>query len=308
MQEQEPRELAQPPFPTQFESPFSDEFVQFAQTITKEEFETIRAFAFKHAGIAIADYKQNMVFGRVIKRLRALRIPSITDYLEHLDGPKGRGEIQFLVNALTTNKTSFFRESHHFVHLTETFFPEKISAIRAGAPGRIRLWSAGCSSGEEAYSIAMTSLSSLAAPAAMHRNIDLKILSTDIDTHILEKAKSGVYPADHLDDIPERLARIYMRRVKNDEALCSVRDFVRNHICFKYLNLIGEWPMKGPFDAIFCRNVVIYFNKETQRVLFDRFAEMLPMGGYLYIGHSESLHRVSERFENVGQSIYRRVI
>lgn len=290
-----PFEAASPPFP--------EEFARFTQSITWEEFETVRRFAYRHAGISIADYKQNMVFGRVIKRLRALKITTIAEYLDYLDGPLGGGEVEFLINALTTNKTSFFRESHHFVHLAEVFYPEKLASIRNGGSGRIRIWSAGCSSGEEPYSIAMTSLDSL--PPGL--GTDLRILATDIDTAILSKARAGVYPADFVEDIPARLGRTYMRRPKNDPASCAVKEILHGHIVFKQLNLLADWPMKGPFDAIFCRNVVIYFDKDTQRGLFDRFASILAPGGYLYIGHSESLHRVSERFENVGQSIYRRI-
>lgn len=289
-----------------FESPHIDDLVQFTQAITWKEFNAIRKFAFEHAGISIADYKQNMVFGRVVKRLRALAISTIAEYLDYLEGPRGSDEYEFLINALTTNKTSFFREDHHFTHLANSFFPEIVRSGAGRKSNRIRIWSAGCSSGEEPYSIAMTALSSL--PAAAGLQIDLKILATDIDTSIVHKAKKGIYSRQFLDDIPEQYRRLYLRTDKGSEDSFSIRDFVRDKITFKPLNLICDWPMKGPFDAIFCRNVVIYFNKETQKALFDRFAEILPMGGLLYIGHSESLHRVTERFEIVGQSIYRKVI
>ena len=268
--------------------------------ISDDEFDYFRAIAYREAGISIADFKRNMVFRRISKRVRTLGLKSIADYRSHLESGHWDSERQPLINALTTNKTSFFREEHHFRYLEQTALPEFNAASRAGGPRRLRIWSAGCSSGEEPYSVAMT----------LHKMIDrlnecdARILATDIDTEMVEHGKRGVYANEFLDDIPGDYRLKYTGVADNGHFQMS--HAMKKLITFKALNLLGDWPMKGPFDMIFCRNVVIYFDKPNKEILFDRFADILKPGGLLLIGHSESLFKVTKRFRMVGQSVYQR--
>ena len=271
--------------------------------LTDRQFNFIRGLAKAHTGIAIADYKRNMVYRRVSKRMRALSLEDVQDYCDILSGPQAEREMQLFINALTTNKTELFRERHHFDHLTSFAFPKFLEEAARRGSRRLRIWSAGCSSGEEPYSIALT----------MHESIpslpqwDARILATDIDTEMVEKGRVGIYPSDAMDSLPARARSKYVEPVAGDKSRKRMAEALRSSITFKPLNLLESWPMKGPFDFIFCRNVVIYFDKPTQRVLFDRFADIMRDGSYLYIGHSESLYRVTERFRTVGKSIYQKV-
>lgn len=270
--------------------------------ISDREFDFIRALAMTHAGIALADYKRNMVYRRVTKRLRALDIAHVGDYCDLLADPANAAEIGELINALTTNKTSFFRENHHFEHFAQTALPRIVARAEVDRNRRLRVWSAGCSSGQEPYSLAMTLLDT--APKLV--GWDIRILATDIDTDILAKAQAGIYPSDDLRFVSPAFVRNFVEPVSGDREHARVGDKVRDLIVFKHLNLHEAWPMRGPFDAIFCRNVVIYFDKPTQCVLFNRFADMLRDGSFLYLGHSESLYKVSDRFRPIGQSIYQK--
>lgn len=271
--------------------------------ISREDFDLIREIARAHAGIVIADFKRNMVFRRVSKRLRELGLSTVSDYCAILTGPHGEREIQPLINALTTNKTDFFREAHHFEHMENIALPRKRAQTKATGQRRLRIWSAGCSSGEEPYSIAMTLADS------MHdlNHWDARILATDIDTETLKTGAAGVYDIRDSKSIPAAMRSKYVRTMAADKTRCSMSKMLRALVTFKPLNLLDPWPMAGPFDIVFCRNVVIYFSKDTQRELFDRFADLIRLGGFLYIGHSESLYRVSTRFKIAGQSIYQRV-
>ena len=271
--------------------------------ISQEDFDLIRQIARCHAGIVIADFKRNMVFRRVSKRLRELRLSTVSDYCAILTGPNGEREIQPLINALTTNKTDFFREAHHFDHMAKIALPRLRAQAKAAGQRRLRIWSAGCSSGEEPYSIAMT----LAASMRDLNHWDARILATDIDTETLKKGTAGVYDIRDSKGIPAAMRSKYVRTMRADKTRCSMSQMLRTLVTFKPLNLLDPWPMKGPFDIVFCRNVVIYFSKDTQRELFDRFADLIRIGGFLYIGHSESLYKVSNRFKIAGQSIYQRV-
>ena len=271
--------------------------------ISKEDFDLIRQIARSHAGIVIADFKRNMVFRRVSKRLKELRLSTVSDYCAILSGPQGEREIEPLINALTTNKTDFFREAHHFDHMKTIALPRLRAQAKATGQRRLRIWSAGCSSGEEPYSIAMT----LADSISDLNHWDARILATDIDTETLKTGTAGIYDIRDSEGIPAAMRSKYVRTMRADKTRCSMSQMLRTLVTFKPLNLLDPWPMKGPFDIIFCRNVVIYFSKDTQRDLFDRFAELIKIGGFLYIGHSESLYRVSNRFKIAGQSIYQRV-
>lgn len=271
--------------------------------MSDEEFNTFKAIARDHAGIVIADFKKNMVARRVRMRLKALAIPNLETYCELLRGPKGRREIQPLINALTTNKTEFFREKHHFEHLSRDAL-SLLKASRGGKLNRLRIWSAGCSTGEEPYTIAMT----LQAAATSCEPIDYRILATDIDTNVLAVAKEGHYRKADVAPIAPALRAVYLRPEKTGEKSYTVAPEIKSRISFQHLNLHECWPMKGPFDIIFCRNVVIYFDKAMQRQLFDRMAGILAKDGLLYCGHSESLYGVSSRFRSIGQSIYQRAV
>ena len=203
-----------------------------------------------------------------------------------------------MIAALTTNVTSFYREPHHFKHLREAVLPDLVARARAG--GRVRLWSAGCSSGMEPYSIAIT----LAEALSSQRAIDARILATDIDSAMLQTGMRGVYPEPDLRDVPVA-ARRFFRAADHGEV--TMPPATQGLIAFKQLNLLDDWPMRRRYDAIFCRNVVIYFDKPTKQRLFDRMADQLQPDGLLYIGHSENLTGISDRFQLVGRTVYRRV-
>ena len=264
--------------------------------LADEDFRAIAAMLRAETGIVLNNSKRELVAGRLGRRLRALRLAGFPEYREVLGGPGGETERREMINALTTNLTSFFREAHHFEFLAE----DVMAGIVAGATSRrLRLWSAACSSGEEAYSMAMVMQKALTGKGKW----DARVLATDIDSNMVDTARQGIYPADRAAAIPSIYARM---RVRGADDTVAMPDDLKALITFNQLNLLGHWPMRGPFDAIFCRNVVIYFDKETQRALFDRMADILVPGGTLFIGHSETLFRVSERFDSLGRTIYRK--
>lgn len=269
-------------------------------SFTDEDFNFIRRVVMEKTGIALAEHKRELVYGRLAKRLRAIGLDSFSRYCAYVQDHED--ELHELVNAITTNLTAFFRESYHFDHLRESILPE---LMRSNADSRrIRIWSAGCSTGEEPYSIAMVVRDVIPASS----NWDVKILATDIDTNVLNKAQAGVYAEERAKDIPVPLCRRFVAKGSGQNAgRIRMRDELRSMISFRQLNLMDPWPMKGPFDFIFCRNVVIYFDKPTQKILFDRYADILRPGGHLFVGHSETLFKVSTRFALVGRTIYRRV-
>lgn len=261
------------------------------------DFQEIRQLVARHTGINLSDAKRDMVYGRLSRRLRALGLRSFAEYCRRIK-QGDEAELVKFTNAITTNLTSFFREPHHFDYLSRTLLPD---LLQHKATPRLRIWSAGCSTGEEAYSLAMTVQESVPS------DWDVKILATDIDSNVVERARQGIYPLERVEGLSKTRLRRWVRRGKGDKAaLVRMAPALRDMITFKTLNLMHEWPMRGPFDFIFCRNVVIYFNKDTQRELFQRFADYLPADGHLFIGHSESLHKVSDRFRLLGQTIYRK--
>jgi chemotaxis protein methyltransferase CheR len=271
---------------------------QWAPRMSDKQFDFFRDLAKAQAGITLPDYKRNMVYRRVSRRLTALKLKDFGSYQEFLLAPKNVAEIEFFVNALTTNKTEFFRENHHFEHLAEVVLPGLVK--RQDTSRKLRIWSAGCSSGQEPYSIAMTLAESLTDLARW----DAKILATDIDTAMIEHGRRGIYPATEILPVPLPLREKYIDMQANSGRMSAA---LRGLITFNQLNLHGPWPMKGKFDVILCRNVIIYFDKPSQCELFDRFANLMADGAYLYIGHSESLYKVTERFRSIGQSIYQRI-
>ena len=265
-----------------------------------EDFEALRKLVKEITGINLSDQKRELVYGRLARRLRVLHLRTFAEYRDLLASDGGR-EIGELCNAITTNLTSFFRESHHFDYLREQVLQPR-AANRAGQR-RVRIWSAGCSTGEEAYSLAMTVVESF--PDL--RTWDVKILATDLDSDVLAKAQRGVYTADRVRGIgPQRLSRFFVEKREREGPCYEVSRELAALITFKQLNLMHSLPMKGPLDAIFCRNVVIYFDKDTQRELFSRVAQLQRRDDLLFLGHSESLFKVSESYTPIGKTVYRR--
>lgn len=258
-----------------------------------EDFRRAARLIHQRAGISLSPAKQDLVYSRLVRRLRERGMRSFAQYLDLVEGGDV-AEVQAFTNALTTNLTSFFREEHHFEVLAGL-----VQALPRGAP--LNIWCAASSTGEEPYSIAMTALEC----AGGGRN-PIHIVATDIDTAVLAKAQSGVYTADRLERMsPQRVKRFFLRGTGAQEGMVRVRDEVRELVRFSQLNLLGEaWSVRGPFDAIFCRNVLIYFDKATQTRVLRRMAPLLQPHGLLFIGHSESLFHVAELFELRGRTVY----
>ena len=267
---------------------------------SEEDFQALRVLVKSLTGIHLSEQKRELVYGRLTRRLRALQLRSFAEYRDRLT--RDQQEVAELCNAITTNLTSFFREPHHFQYLRD-----HVLAPLAADPGRgrrLRIWSAGCSTGEEPYSIAMAVLEALPEPERW----DVKILATDLDSEVLERARRGVYPAERTGNIsPELLERFFIERQEPGGPCRQIAPQVAALVTFKQLNLIHDLPMRGPLDAIFCRNVVIYFDKETQRELFARIARLQRSGGLLFLGHSESLFKVCDSYALIGKTIHRRV-
>ncbi|GGY39336.1 CheR family methyltransferase [Parvularcula lutaonensis] len=269
---------------------------------TDEDFRQIKGMIYDDAGIFIPDTKMNLVYSRLARRLRALGMTTFYDYVLHVQSRAGREERGHLINALTTNLTHFFREPHHFETARKELVPKALEQTEKG--GRFRVWSAGCSTGEEAYSLAITLLD--AAPELGKR--DVMILGTDIDSNVVEKATKGAYEKDIISPVEPRLRQRFFQTGWGPNAdRYVVGDELRAITQFKVLNLMQHWPMTGQFDAIFCRNVVIYFDEATKSVLWDRYANILKPGGLLFIGHSERIGgKARERFEPAGLTTYRK--
>jgi len=256
------------------------------------------------AGISLAPHKIEMVYARLARRLRSLGLRDFDAYCDLLDSEAGADEVGFLVNALTTNLTSFFRESHHFDHLGRAALPAFVRREAGKPKPRLRIWSAGCSSGAEPYTISMIAASTI---ADIHR-WDARVLATDIDTHMVETARAAVYPEGMADDIPPRLREAFTRRAVDERGgpAFSISGAARAMVTAKPLNLLESWPMKGRFDAVFCRNVLIYFDRIGRARVVERFADILADDGFLYLGHSETLHGVTGAFRQIGATIYRK--
>jgi chemotaxis protein methyltransferase CheR len=265
-----------------------------------QDFTALRALVRKHTGISLSEAKRELVYGRLSRRLRALGLQSFSDYRGLLESDAQGAEMVEFCNAITTNLTAFFREAHHFEYLRDQVV---MPLMKRGSGQRLRIWSAGCSTGEEPYSIAMTVRESL-PDGARH---DIKILATDLDSDVLSRARSGVYAQDRVKTLPaERVARFFREQGEGGAARYCVTPDLAELITFNQLNLMNPLPMKGPLDVIFCRNVVIYFDKETQRDLFQRYAQLQRPGDILFLGHSENIFNVSNDYTLIGKTIYRR--
>jgi chemotaxis protein methyltransferase CheR len=268
---------------------------------TDADFESLRRLVRELAGITLADSKRELVYGRVSRRLRALNMSSFADYRALLASEAGRAEIGEFINAVTTNLTAFFRENHHFEYLRDSFL--KPRAADPSAPRRIRLWCAAASTGEEPYSIAMT----VAEAIPDWERWDIKILATDLDTNCLQQCEAGSYREDRVRTLPRLLLDKYFTRSgQGQDVRYNVKAQLKKMITFRQLNLVQPFPMRGPLDVIFCRNVIIYFDKETQRALFSRVAPLQRPGDVLILGHSESLLKVSDAWTLMGKTIYRK--
>lgn len=267
--------------------------------LSDTDFSVIRETIYRLSGIQLSEHKRELVYSRLTRRLREHGLPTFKSYIDLLDGPKGSVELEHMVNALTTNLTSFFREKHHFDHLQNAALPA-ILGDPAGSGRRLRIWSSACSTGEEPYSIAATLLES---PFNWDR-IDARILATDLNTDVLKQAAKGHYASAEMAKSPA-MCRKYFNWSTEGHAEAASR--IKNLISFRQLNLLNRWPMKGRFDAIFCRNVLIYFDTETKSKLVDRFVDILNPKGWLYLGHSESASGNHPGLELIGQTTYRKI-
>lgn len=268
-----------------------------------KDFQFISLLVAKHAGITLHEGKRELVYGRLAKRLRALRIETFGEYCDILKDEKCE-ELLHCVNAITTNVTTFFRENHHFQFLQTALLPELIKESGSTGKRSLHIWSAGCSTGQEPYSIAM----SLCEYAPGLSGWDIKILATDLDSKVIEQAESGVYRIDHLENIsPERKKRFFLKGKGNSEGFARIVPEIKDMVRFERLNLVEPWGLAEKFDIIFCRNVMIYFNNETRQRLLMEFAGKLVPGGYLFVGHSESLSGVRNVFSPAGTTIHRKL-
>jgi chemotaxis protein methyltransferase CheR len=266
-----------------------------------DDFRRIAALLYEQSGICLAESKAALVYSRLAKRLRALGLSSFSEYYDLVVSPEGEAERSAMLNALTTNLTRFYREPHHFEHLRQEVIEPMAETLRRG--GRMRLWSAGCSSGQEPYTIALTVLSVL--PNAP--DLDVKILATDIDSNMLSLCRAGVYSLDAVEPIPAALRDRWFERDGARASSWRIGSAARSLVTFNHLNLMGAWPMKGPFQAIFCRNVVIYFDEPTQERVWSRMAPLLDVDGRLYVGHSERVAGDGGFLAGDGLTVYRKL-
>lgn len=271
-------------------------------TFTDADFQSLRQLVKEISGITLADSKRELVYGRLSRRLRALGIATFAEYRQLLASEAGREELGEFTNAVTTNLTSFFRENHHFDYLRDEYLLPR--AQNPGASRRLRIWCNAASTGEEPYSIAMT----VAEAIPDWERWDIRILATDLDTRCIADCEAATYREDRVRGLPRaRLERWFERVPRGAETAYRVKPELRRMIAFRQLNLMHALPMRGPLDVIFCRNVIIYFDKETQRGLFARMAPLQRPGDLLFLGHSESLFKVSDAWTLIGKTIYQRV-
>ncbi len=273
------------------------------ELLSEGDFQRLSDAVYRHCGINLHDGKRELVRARISKRLRLGGFPNATEYVRQVLSAGEGDEFTELIDALSTNLTSFFREIGHFDHLTQSFLPELLCRKRSARGNRIRAWSAGCSTGEEPYSLAITLLDATGDDPSW----DVKLLATDISTKVLETARAGFYDKARIDSVPPMLRGRYLTSSRAEgRGVYEVAPAARRLVTFAYLNLMEPWPFTGPFDFIFCRNVMIYFDKPTQQKLVNRFWDCLDRGGLLFTGHSESLTGISHRFRYVQPTIYAR--
>jgi chemotaxis protein methyltransferase CheR len=273
-------------------------------TITDRDFKAVQKLIYDLAGIVISDAKRVMVQGRLNKRLRALGLESYHEYLDYMLAPEQKEEVVQFINALTTNKTDFFREQHHFDFLAHTALPRIVEKARLGGPRRLRVWCSASSTGEEPYSIAMT----IREFFGSNSDWDIRVLASDIDTSVLATASRGEYAEDRVQEMPAHLlSRYFDQHDSSSQRTWQAKPELRELITFRRINLQDDvWPIQTTFDVIFCRNVMIYFDSASQRKIVNHFAEHLDDDGYLMLGHSEALIGVTNHFQLQGDTVYRK--
>jgi chemotaxis protein methyltransferase CheR len=269
--------------------------------LTRRDLNEIAAMIYSDAGIALNDSKASLVYSRLSKHIRNLGLSGFRAYCQLVASQEGAGERREMLSHLTTNFTRFFRENHHFEHLRDDVLPGLIQRAKSG--GRVRIWSAASSDGQEPYSIALTVFQ--AFPNVL--DYDFKILATDIDPKILAIARQGAYDEQALETVSPAMRKQWFKEVEiGGRRKFQVDERLKRLITYNELNLMAQWPFKGKFDVIFCRNVVIYFDEPTQVRIWTRFADLLPVGGHLYIGHSERVSGDPKNdFDNIGITTYR---
>jgi len=279
------------------ENPYAEREFRF----TQRDFRHITAVLQKETGIALGDLKASMVYARLVKRLRALSMTSFEQYCALVETARGAAERERMIEALTTNVTRFFRERHHFDHLRTKVLPELTEGIRRGRP--LRIWSAGCSSGEEPYSIALTILSVMPDAA----KFDVKVLATDINRKVLDEGRTGAYREATIAPLAPQQSAEWFETSVNDagEKIWRVGGMLRGLVAFRELNLIADWPLKQAYQAIFCRNVTIYLEEHARSRIWNRFADRLAPRGCLYLGHSERAIDADGRLRVEGYTTYR---
>jgi chemotaxis protein methyltransferase CheR len=266
--------------------------------ISTDEFERFRKLIYDESGITLSDQKRTLLVSRLSKRLRDLGLSTFSEYYDRVMEDATRDEFTRMLDLISTNKTDFFRESNHFDFLRDRILPE-LEDVK-----RIRIWSSACSTGEEPYTIAITLYEGVQDPAQW----EFKILASDLSTRVLAKAATGIYETDRVKNIPEDVVRRHFLRGRGDRAgFVKVKPHLAAIIRFRRLNLMDDhYPIKNPLDLIFCRNVMIYFDRPTQEQLVNKFHRYLKPGGYLFIGHSESLHWIRHPFRSLAPTIYRK--
>ncbi|MBU0752726.1 MAG: chemotaxis protein CheR [Gammaproteobacteria bacterium] len=262
---------------------------------TDEDFERVRKLIYERAGISLAPIKRDMVYSRLARRLRALNLDSFSVYLAFLVSPKGEDEWELFVNSLTTNLTSFFREGHHFDILQRHMAELKQRPIR--------IWCSAASTGEEPYTLAITACETFG-----NMTPPVEIVASDIDTNVLTKARQGVYPIERVERLsPERLRRFFLKGTGSQAGMVRMRPELQKLISFTRVNLLdARYPIQGPFDVMFCRNVMIYFDKPTQYEILRKFVPLLKPDGLLFAGHSESFLHAADLFHSLGRTVYER--
>ncbi len=275
-------------------------------SMSDRDFRRFRDLIYDQCGINLIPAKKTMLSARLWKRMRVLGMASFRQYADYVSSMQGLSEeLVHMLDVVSTNKTDFFREPKHFEFLANEVLPALIQTGHWGPGRRLKVWSAGCSSGEEPYTIAMV----LAEFASRNRTGDFSILATDISTRVLEAADRGVYPEETTAPIPPALKRRYLMRGKGSrKGLCRIVPELRRRVQFRRVNLNkGEdFGISDLMNVIFCRNVIIYFDRPTQVKLFEKFYSQLVPGGYLFIGHSETLHNINDQFEPVAVAVYRK--
>lgn len=266
--------------------------------ITDEEFRRFSALVYQESGITLSDSKKALLVSRLSRRLRELGLATFQSYYERVVGKNDKDEFTRMLDLISTNKTDFFREPKHFEFLRKRILPN-LQQTR-----QIRIWSAGCSSGEEPYSIAMTIHDWAASPCKWN----CKILASDLSTRVLAKATMGIYDIERVSNLPEEaIRRHFLKERGNGINKLKVKPHLYNMVVFRRINLMDErYPIKSPLDAIFCRNVMIYFDRPTQKELMSKFYRYLKPGGYIFIGHSESLQWVEHQFSYLEPTIYQK--